>query len=328
MNKPSPLNQAEVTKYPGHLVAQAYGNVIGDARRLATLEKFLGKGGENFKASSDTGSFLVKTITTHHYLDDVFVGDSVRTEGDASQYPLGIVLTSTEEREERRRRPRDPLALDLDGNGIQTTALTGSTVLFDHDANGTLERTGWISSTDGLLALDINNNDKIDNGTELFGDGTLLKNGQVAPDGYAALAEYDENNDLKVDSQDAIWASLKVWRDANGNGLTEAGELMTMTQAGVKSIDVGHLTLANENNNGNVIFKHGTYEKLAGGTGITGDVNFASTPSGLTDNTPDDAALQATSVLPPQPHASTKTNVCGLWASALAANDTNWRVAA
>ena len=78
----------------------------------------------------------------------------------------------------------DPLILDIDGDGIETTNLVGSSAYFDLDVNGFAERTGWVSADDGLLVLDRNNNGTIDNGQELFGDRTLLQNGTTAATGF------------------------------------------------------------------------------------------------------------------------------------------------
>jgi len=58
---------------------------------------------------------------------------------------------------------RDPLAFDLDGNGIQTLAANGQ-VLFDQNADGTKEGTGWVAPGDGFLVIDKNGNGLIDNG--------------------------------------------------------------------------------------------------------------------------------------------------------------------
>jgi hypothetical protein len=57
-------------------------------------------------------------------------------------------------------RPRiDPLALDLDGDGLETVGITGSNpVLFDHDGDGTRSGTGWLAGDDAFLALDKNGN--------------------------------------------------------------------------------------------------------------------------------------------------------------------------
>ena len=91
---------------------------------------------------------------------------------------------------------RSPLVVDLDGDGIETLG-TDAGVYFDHDDNGFLEKTGWVGKDDGLLVRDINNNGKIDDGTELFGDNSVLSNGVKAFNGFEALADLDTNNFLR-----------------------------------------------------------------------------------------------------------------------------------
>jgi hypothetical protein len=124
--------------------------------------------------------------------------------------------------------PRDPLVLDLDGDGIETVGIfgasgTASPILFDHDANGTRTGTGWVAPDDALLVRDINGNGTIDSGRELFGDNTLLPNGQTATNGFTALAQHDANGDGQVNSQDSIYSQLRVWRDLNQDGVSQAG---------------------------------------------------------------------------------------------------------
>lgn len=118
-------------------------------------------------------------------------------------------------------RPRDPLLLDLDGNGISTLGLD-SAMHFDHDGNDFKELTGWVAPGDGLLMLDKNGNGWLDNGNELFGDFTTLPDGTRAPSSFQALAYYDANRDGKIDANDPIWPQLKVWTHATY--LAVAGE--------------------------------------------------------------------------------------------------------
>ncbi len=86
---------------------------------------------------------------------------------------------------------RDPLTLDLDGDGLETTAFSTHPIYFDHDVNGIKEGTGWVLPDDGLLVLDRNGNGVIDDGTELFGDHTPLAGSGFAVDGFAAIAQED-----------------------------------------------------------------------------------------------------------------------------------------
>jgi hypothetical protein len=93
-----------------------------------------------------------------------------------------------------------PIILDLDGDGIEISQHTGA-ILFDHNA-----------------------------------DGTLLANGQKAADGYAALRELDANADGVLNASDAQFAGLRVWRDLDQDGLSDAGELLSLGEAGISQI--------------------------------------------------------------------------------------------
>ena len=172
--------------------------------------------------------------------------------------------------------PRDPLTLDLDGDGIETSTVAGwNGLMFDHDADGVKEGTGWVSSDDGLLALDRNGNGVIDSGRELFGDNTLLSNGELAFDAYEALADQDGNGDGKIDASDAVFNDLRIWQDKNSDGISQADELHTLNDLGIKSISTGSTATA-INQKGNAITAASTYERIDGSTGQTGSLVFGS----------------------------------------------------
>ena len=106
------------------------------------------------------------------------------------------------------RWPRDPIILDLDGDGLETVGLNAN-IYFDHDGDGVLTKTGWVGKDDALLVWDRNANGRIDTGAELFGDFTPLPNGTLAPNGFAALAALDSNGDDtylfgRSDGQDTV----------------------------------------------------------------------------------------------------------------------------
>jgi len=120
---------------------------------------------------------------------------------------------------------RDPLTLDLNGNGLETVAPQIPPILFDHQANGLKQSTGWVAPNDGFLVLDRNGNGTIDSGAELFGDSTPLASGGNAIDGFDALAQEDTNADGVVNSLDTNWANLRVWQDKNQDGRSQANEI-------------------------------------------------------------------------------------------------------
>lgn len=181
-----------------------------------------------------------------------------------------------------RWRRVDPLTLDLDNDGIETIASSSTNpILFDHDGDGIKTGTGWIASDDGFLALDRNSNGAIDNGTELFGDATpvtaTFPSGSTytykAADGFVALKAEDTNHDGKVDSADANWNQLRVWRDLNQDGLSQAGELFTLNALGISSFNVDKTANSQTLANGNQIADLGSYTKTDGTQGTMGEVS-------------------------------------------------------
>jgi hypothetical protein len=142
---------------------------------------------------------------------------------------------------------RDPLVLDLDGDGIETLGITSTTqVLFDYDGDGVKTGTGWIKGDDGFVVLDRNGNGTIDNGGELFGDQTLV-GGAKASDGFAALSAEDTNKNGKFDAGDTNFTKVRIWQDTNSDGISQAGELHTLSELGVTSINLTSTTSNNQN---------------------------------------------------------------------------------
>ncbi len=103
--------------------------------------------------------------------------------------------------------PCEPFVLDLNGDGVQLTGAVNGTAYFDLDNDGFREQVGWVDKNDGLLVRDLNGNGTIDDLTELIGDPVT--------DSYTILRGFDDNQDNKINSNDAIWNTLQVWQDAN-----------------------------------------------------------------------------------------------------------------
>lgn len=173
---------------------------------------------------------------------------------------------------------KDPLTLDLDGDGLETIGINpAAPILFDHDGDGIANATGWIKPDDGFLVLDRNGDGVINDGTELFGDSTPLydANGEVigqAADGFAALAAEDSNHDGFVNAQDAHWADLRVWQDADSDGVTDEGELHALESLGIAGFQVAKTENTTVLSNGNQIADLGKFIRTDGSSGTMGNV--------------------------------------------------------
>ena len=169
---------------------------------------------------------------------------------------------------------RSPLVVDLDGDGKIETVSTDGNVHFDFDSNQKIENSGWIGKNEGFLVRDINGNGQIDNGTEMFGNHTVLQNGKNAVNGFEALKDLDSNGNGKFDAEDDAWSQVKVWRDANTNGIVDSGELLTLEQAGIESINLKYDYQKEADENGNLEIQQGTFNRTDGTTGKVSDVWF------------------------------------------------------
>ena len=154
----------------------------------------------------------------------------------------------------------DPIVLDLNHNGFAFSDVNHG-VQFDINGDGAKDQIAWNTSGDGILAFDANHNGKIDDGTELF---TPSFNGGQFGSGAEALASLDSNHDGVLDHDDAAFANLLIWKDANADGISEAGELSSLADNGVTSISVS-TTPGHEAIDGQAVAGQGTFH-MADGT--------------------------------------------------------------
>lgn len=138
-----------------------------------------------------------------------------------------------------------PIVIDVDHSGFSMSDAAGG-VVFNMLNDGVPLAISWTAagSTNALLVLDRNGNGTIDNGTELFGDLTPQPASSEA-NGFLALAEYDKsgsggNGNNRIDSGDTIFSQLRLWQDANHDGVSEANELHTLGTFGITGIDLNY----------------------------------------------------------------------------------------
>ncbi len=147
---------------------------------------------------------------------------SVQTaDGKTIDLKLGFAMSYQQlqlsERITRESALKDPLVINLEK---QFADLQDTRFEFDIDSDGTKDSLANLSQGSYFLALDKNNNQEIDNGSELFG--------AQSGNGFVELAQYDEDGNSFIDEGDSIYAKLSVWRPETG--------LMAIADVGVGAI--------------------------------------------------------------------------------------------
>jgi Ca2+-binding RTX toxin-like protein len=176
----------------------------------------------------------------------------------------------------RRGASVPPLVLDLDGDGVELTPYDGSTVLFDMDGDGVRDKTGWVGSDDGLLALDRNGNGTIDD----IGEISFVGDAEGALSDLEGLRAFDTDGDNFLDADDARFGEFRIWQDANHDGVSQASELKSLSELGVTHIGLT-LTRGEQDPDvsDNVIYGTADFTWADGTQSTIGDVFFAYGPS-------------------------------------------------
>lgn len=134
----------------------------------------------------------------------------------------------------------DPIILDLNGdNQLDVTGADGQKINFNLFGNGTDVKTEWLKkgTQDGLLVSDFNGDGQIDSGRELM--RTTGVNGEQGKysGGWDKLSQlFDTNHDGKVSGSELD--KLQVWVDADGDGVSDEGELRSVKDSGISEIDI------------------------------------------------------------------------------------------
>lgn len=163
----------------------------------------------------------------------------------------------------------DPLIINYHGNLTSYDNISPKMRFeFDLNSDGENELIPELKKGAGFLALDKDNNGKIDNGNELFGANS--------GDGFGELSQYDEDGNSWIDENDSVFNDLLVWEK------NEEGEnsLITLGQAGIGAIylaaaDSAYTYASGINENYAQLKQSSFYLKENGEAGLVTSVDFA-----------------------------------------------------
>ena len=127
-----------------------------------------------------------------------------------------------------------PIALDLDGDGLDLSTVDGSSVVVK-TAQGGLSKLAWVGPTDGFLAVDRDGDGAINKLSEI----SFVQDKPGATSDLEGLRTWDTNGDGVLDKSDKDFSKILLFVDANQNGRSTAKELRTLEQAGIKAINLG-----------------------------------------------------------------------------------------
>jgi hypothetical protein len=137
-----------------------------------------------------------------------------------------------------------PIVIDTHKDGIRLGP-AGRSVAFDVNADGFPDTVQWVrpGGDEAFLVLDRNRNGVVDDGSELFGVGTPLFEGNNAPNGFVGLAQYDQpllggNDDGVISRADAVWPQLSLWVDSNADGVSTRNEIRRPESLGLTSFGI------------------------------------------------------------------------------------------
>ena len=193
-------------------------------------------------------------------------GGSNRRAVSGSVVLVAFWLSVPEANQTPQQKPATVVIFDVAGNGIALSSVKDG-VVFAVEGSGAAYRTAWTApgSDDSFLALDSNGNGVVDSARELVGNRLTVEGSGPASLGVNALQfplqGYPLGPDGKpiggvpnplpkgfgfIEQEDAVFAKLRLWNDANHDGKTGPGELKTLAECNIARIDLSFRIFGSE----------------------------------------------------------------------------------
>lgn len=192
------INEDELASVPDELAAKAGAPYEGEQANMITMTFNVTETVEEYECSNFNSCGSVKTA-------------------DGREIDFALEMSMERSYSETRTvevtqqvRFTDPLVINFEGNAAD---LSDEKFNFDLNADGEDELISYFTNS-GMLALDKNDDGVINDGTELFG--------ALSGNGFADLAQYDEDGNNYIDEADSIFDDLKIWTKTLGEDKLES----------------------------------------------------------------------------------------------------------
>ncbi|MBS0265809.1 MAG: VCBS repeat-containing protein, partial [Planctomycetes bacterium] len=162
-----------------------------------------------------------------------------------------------------------PIALDLNGNGLEFVPRSPTGPKFDLTGSGVSTPTAWLAPSDGWLFIDLSSGGQVTREEMIFS----LTVPSATSDLDALRIAYDSNHDNVLDASDAQWSNFKVWRDLNQDGISTPNEIQTLTDAGIAALDlISDKNTTTALSGAVTILGQTQFRRTNNSTGIVGDI--------------------------------------------------------
>jgi hypothetical protein len=129
--------------------------------------------------------------------------------------------------------PVTPIVVPLRASPFAQLIDPTASVAFDFAGTGYTRAEGWLTPDAAWLVWDPNQRGEVRSGFDLIGQRTWAV---FWSDGFEAMRSLDDNGDGEL--TDAELGGLALWRDANVNGVSEPGEVRSVSEHGVVGLAV------------------------------------------------------------------------------------------
>ncbi len=115
--------------------------------------------------------------------------------------------------------------------GLSELLAPNSSVRFDLDGDGRIERWPWVKPTTGILVWDAKKTGQVKSGRQLIGSVTWWL---FFEDGYHVLDALDDDRDGNLAGSELT--GLAVWFDRDSDGVSNAGEVVPIEKTAIASL--------------------------------------------------------------------------------------------